>query len=92
MSESGQNKSNMDVKSIICDVCNKTFKSKSYLKIHKRTHSGKKPYKCEKGDLTRHMLVHNGKKDFQCFVCLKEFQRKEHLKQRMVSHTKEKKF
>ena len=56
----------------VCDVCQKQFKSKSYLKVHKRIHSSEKPYKCNvcgrnfawKGDLTRHMLVHSSKKEF----------------------------
>ena len=68
----GQNKSNMVLKSIICDVCKNVFKNKYDLKIHKRIHTEEKPYKCEecdknftqKYDLNRHMLVHSGKKDF----------------------------
>ena len=66
------NKSKLTAKSFACDVCKKSFKTKSYLNVHKRIHSGMKPYKCDvceksfgrKDTLINHMLVHSGKKDF----------------------------
>ena len=70
------NKSSVIAAAFVCDVCQKKFKSKSNLNVHKRIHSSEKPYKCDvcerkfarKGDSTRHMLIHSGKKDFQCEV------------------------
>ena len=38
MDDSCQNNSNMTGINVSCDVCKKTFKTKSYLKIHKRIH------------------------------------------------------
>lgn len=38
------------------------------------------------------MLVFSGKKDFQCYVCKKEFARNSDLKRHFGSYTKEKTF
>ena len=50
----------------VCSSCPKGFQSQSALEIHKRIHSGERPYKCElcaytstqKGNLKTHLLSH----------------------------------
>ena len=47
---------------------------------------------CKKGlkyksHLTRHMLVHTGKKDFQCDTCSKSFARKSDLTRHLANHS-----
>ena len=50
MNDLGQSSSKIVAISVSCDVCKKNFKTKSYLKVHKRIHSEDKPYKCEDCD------------------------------------------
>ena len=65
-----------EVEHHVCDICLKSYKSKSYLTVHKRTHSSKRLYNCDvcdksfpwKSSLERHQLTHSGLKIYQCDV------------------------
>ncbi|XP_051946239.1 B-cell lymphoma/leukemia 11A-like isoform X2 [Xyrauchen texanus] len=61
--------SNTPMKTKSCEFCGKTFKFQSNLIVHRRSHTGEKPYKCHLCDhactqaskLKRHMKTHMNK-------------------------------
>ncbi|XP_003426500.1 zinc finger protein 436 [Nasonia vitripennis] len=87
-----------DVKSFLCNICNKTFKG--HLPQHMRTHAQDRPHGCatcgqrfaQKSQLTVHQRTHSGQRPFRCLVCWQAFAHSTALKLHTRRHTGERPF
>ncbi|XP_032727407.1 zinc finger protein Aiolos isoform X2 [Lontra canadensis] len=81
-----------------CDVCGLSCISFNVLMVHKRSHTGERPFQCnqcgasftQKGNLLRHIKLHTGEKPFKCHLCNYACQRRDALTGHLRTHSVEK--
>lgn len=77
-----------------CNYCSYSTYVKSNLQVHKRTHTGERPFKCtlcsksftQKIHLQDHQRCHTGERPFSCSSCLKSFSTKYYVKKHVCKH------
>ncbi|KAL2862981.1 C2H2-type zinc finger protein [Aspergillus lucknowensis] len=82
--------------------CGKSFAQKTHLDIHRRAHTGDKPFVCKEpscgqrfsqlGNLKTHQRRHTGEKPFSCDICQKRFAQRGNVRAHKITHQHAKPF